>query len=82
PFTPEELQGDDLDGEAPGIASSQAEQDLANALMTDADLDGLEDDFDDELLIDNDFSELETEIEDESLDDELRQKINDEVDSV
>ncbi|MBB1445559.1 hypothetical protein, partial [Pseudoalteromonas sp. SG43-3] len=32
PFTPEELQGDDLDGEAQGVASSQAEQDLSNAL--------------------------------------------------
>ncbi|WP_442961242.1 FimV/HubP family polar landmark protein [Pseudoalteromonas sp. SWN166] len=81
PFTPEELQGDDLDGEAPGIASSQAEQDLANSLMADAGLDNfkdsLEDDFDDELLIDNDFSELET--EDELLNDDLLQEINDEI---
>ncbi|MBB1445565.1 hypothetical protein H5159_20905, partial [Pseudoalteromonas sp. SG43-1] len=70
PFTPEELQGDDLDGEAQGVASSQAEQDLSNALSENANLDSLEDDFDDELLIDNDFSESEAKVEDESFDDD------------
>ncbi|MBB1348327.1 hypothetical protein, partial [Pseudoalteromonas sp. SG45-2] len=82
PFTPEELQGDDLDGEAQGVASSQAEQDLSNALSENANLDSLEDDFDDELLIDNDFSESEAKVEDESFDDDLLQEINDGIDSV
>ena len=56
-LTPEELQGDNLDGDATGMSPSQAEQDLANALSAGNDLDSLEDDFDDELLLDNEFSE-------------------------
>ncbi|KPZ52121.1 hypothetical protein AN393_03557 [Pseudoalteromonas sp. P1-25] len=59
-YLPDELLGDELDGEATGMQPSQAEQDLANALSGN-ELDSLEDDFDDELLIDNDFSELELE---------------------
>ncbi|MEM7148718.1 MAG: FimV/HubP family polar landmark protein, partial [Pseudomonadota bacterium] len=59
-LTPEELQGDNLDGDATGMSASQAEQDLANALSAGNDLDSLEDDFDDELLLDNEFSESNT----------------------
>jgi pilus assembly protein FimV len=62
---PEELQGDDLDGEAKGMPSSQAEQDLANALLNEASLDSLEADFDDELLLDNDFSAFDSELDNE-----------------
>ncbi|TMP13559.1 FimV/HubP family polar landmark protein, partial [Pseudoalteromonas sp. S2893] len=59
-YLPDELLGDELDGDATGMQPSQAEQDLANALSG-SELDSLEDDFDDELLIDNDFSEPELE---------------------
>ncbi|ASM54730.1 pilus assembly protein FimV [Pseudoalteromonas nigrifaciens] len=64
-FTPQELQGDNLDGDAKDIASSQAEQDLANSLLAGGNLDSLDDDFDDELLIENDFSELDSEQQNE-----------------
>ena len=64
-FTPQELQGDNLDGDAKGMASSQAEQDLANSLLAGGNLDSLNDDFDDELLIENDFSELDSEQQNE-----------------
>ncbi|MGB1978036.1 MAG: FimV/HubP family polar landmark protein, partial [Pseudoalteromonas tetraodonis] len=60
-LTPEELQGDNLDGDATGMSPSQAEQDLANALSAGNDLDSLEDEFDDELLLNNEFSELDIE---------------------
>ncbi|TMP47688.1 FimV/HubP family polar landmark protein, partial [Pseudoalteromonas sp. S1688] len=60
-LTPQELQGDNLDGDATGMSPSQAEQDLANALSAGNDLDSLEDDFDDELLLNNEFSELDIE---------------------
>ncbi|WP_338367151.1 FimV/HubP family polar landmark protein, partial [uncultured Pseudoalteromonas sp.] len=59
-YLPDELLGDELDGDATGMQPSQAEQDLANALAG-SELDSLEDDIDDELLIDNDFSEPELE---------------------
>ncbi|WP_352296297.1 FimV/HubP family polar landmark protein [Pseudoalteromonas sp. 20-MNA-CIBAN-0454] len=64
-FTPQELQGDNLDGDAKGMASSQAEQDLANSLLAGGNLDSLNDDFDDELLIENDFTELDSEQQNE-----------------
>ena len=64
-FTPQELQGDNLGGDAKGMASSQAEQDLANSLLAGGNLDSLNDDFDDELLIENDFSELDSEQQNE-----------------
>ncbi|WP_024606168.1 MULTISPECIES: FimV/HubP family polar landmark protein [unclassified Pseudoalteromonas] len=78
PFTPEELQGDDLDGEAQGVASSQAEQDLSNALSENNDLDNLEDDFDDEILIEDDFSDLDVEFDEDTLEQALTDELSDE----
>ncbi|MBB1280910.1 FimV/HubP family polar landmark protein [Pseudoalteromonas sp. SR41-1] len=78
PFTPEELQGDDLDGEAQGVASSQAEQDLSNALSENNDLDSLEDDFDDEILIEDDFSDLDVEFDEDILEQALTDELSDE----
>ena len=71
-LTPEELQGDNLDGDATGMSPSQAEQDLANALSAGNDLDSLEEDFDDELLLDNEFSEssIDQDLNDEPLESE------------
>ena len=68
PFTPEELQGDDLDGEAQGVASSQAEQDLSNALSENNDLDSLEDD----------FSDLDVEFDEDILEQALTDELSDE----
>ncbi|MBB1430145.1 FimV/HubP family polar landmark protein [Pseudoalteromonas sp. SG43-4] len=78
PFTPEELQGDDLDGEAQGVSSSQAEQDLSNALSENNDLDSLEDDFDDEILIEDDFSDLDVEFDEDILEQALTDELSDE----
>ncbi|WP_352256091.1 hypothetical protein, partial [Pseudoalteromonas sp. 19-MNA-CIBAN-0066] len=58
----------DLDGEAQGVASSQAEQDLSNALSENNDLDSLEDD----------FSDLDVEFDEDILEQALTDELSDE----